>query len=552
MGRIAPELLRPGRRHPAHAAARGARAHRRAGARVRPAGRQRLPRRRRQPAPARLLRRRGAEGEAERAEELAGLILEACVDAGGSITGEHGVGVDKKRYMPQMFDEADLGDVPAAALRLRPRRPRQPRQGDAHAAAVRRGAGALPPAPARGGRPGGALLMGGTPTLRRETPASADEAAALLRSATEDGARVRFVRRRDEARLGAPDPRARRAALDRRARPDRRAQRRRPHRGPRARACRSAARAGAVRADGPDARARPAAGRRRRRDDRRRRRHRRLRARCATATAPCATSSSASPSRSRDGTVAKAGGKVIKNVAGYDLGQALRRRVRDARADRRGRGAAAPAARARRRPRWRGPPTRSALARAARGPRPPAARARGARPVAGRAAPARCSPATAAPPRRPRRQPRAKRLAGLEDAEVVDDDEGAWAAQRAGQRPRRARSLRDLRRCRPDCPPCCAPPSATAARVRRAGRPRPVLARAGRPRARRARCGGHRAARRARARAVHRARRARGAAAAIDPWDGDAHSAVRAARAASRSASTRPAPATPHLFVGGI
>jgi glycolate oxidase len=48
------------------------------------------------------------EGEPERAEELAGLIVKACVDAGGSITGEHGVGVDKKRYMPQMFSEPDL------------------------------------------------------------------------------------------------------------------------------------------------------------------------------------------------------------------------------------------------------------------------------------------------------------------------------------------------------------------------------------------------------------------------------------------------------------
>ena len=46
--------------------------------------------------------------EAERAERLAGLIVEACVDEGGSITGEHGVGVDKKRYMPAMFGEADL------------------------------------------------------------------------------------------------------------------------------------------------------------------------------------------------------------------------------------------------------------------------------------------------------------------------------------------------------------------------------------------------------------------------------------------------------------
>jgi glycolate oxidase len=48
-------------------------------------------------------------GEAERAEECAGMIVKACVDAGGSITGEHGVGVDKKRYMPEMFSDADLG-----------------------------------------------------------------------------------------------------------------------------------------------------------------------------------------------------------------------------------------------------------------------------------------------------------------------------------------------------------------------------------------------------------------------------------------------------------
>ncbi|MDQ3934043.1 MAG: FAD-binding protein [Actinomycetota bacterium] len=47
-------------------------------------------------------------GEPERAEELAGEIVVACVEAGGSITGEHGVGVDKKRYMPRQFGEGDL------------------------------------------------------------------------------------------------------------------------------------------------------------------------------------------------------------------------------------------------------------------------------------------------------------------------------------------------------------------------------------------------------------------------------------------------------------
>ena len=55
------------------------------------------------------------EGEAERAEELSKQILEICVDAGGSITGEHGVGTDKACAMPLMFSEDDL----AAMQRLR-------------------------------------------------------------------------------------------------------------------------------------------------------------------------------------------------------------------------------------------------------------------------------------------------------------------------------------------------------------------------------------------------------------------------------------------------
>ncbi|MNL54952.1 putative FAD-linked oxidoreductase [compost metagenome] len=35
-------------------------------------------------------------------------ILEACLDVGGSITGEHGIGVEKRDMMPRMFTEADL------------------------------------------------------------------------------------------------------------------------------------------------------------------------------------------------------------------------------------------------------------------------------------------------------------------------------------------------------------------------------------------------------------------------------------------------------------
>ena len=48
------------------------------------------------------------EGEPKRAEELATAILDVCIDAGGSLTGEHGVGVDKACSMPKLFGEPDL------------------------------------------------------------------------------------------------------------------------------------------------------------------------------------------------------------------------------------------------------------------------------------------------------------------------------------------------------------------------------------------------------------------------------------------------------------
>lgn len=48
------------------------------------------------------------EGEEHRAEELAFDILKLCVEAGGSITGEHGVGMEKKKFMSTMFAEPDL------------------------------------------------------------------------------------------------------------------------------------------------------------------------------------------------------------------------------------------------------------------------------------------------------------------------------------------------------------------------------------------------------------------------------------------------------------
>jgi glycolate oxidase len=48
------------------------------------------------------------EGELERAEALGADILRLCVEVGGVLTGEHGVGVEKRDLMDTMFDQVDL------------------------------------------------------------------------------------------------------------------------------------------------------------------------------------------------------------------------------------------------------------------------------------------------------------------------------------------------------------------------------------------------------------------------------------------------------------
>jgi glycolate oxidase len=53
------------------------------------------------------------EGEVERVEELGGKILTLCVEVGGTITGEHGVGVEKIDQMCAQFGAAELGQFHA-------------------------------------------------------------------------------------------------------------------------------------------------------------------------------------------------------------------------------------------------------------------------------------------------------------------------------------------------------------------------------------------------------------------------------------------------------
>jgi glycolate oxidase len=48
-------------------------------------------------------------GALEKAEDLASGILAMCVEMGGSITGEHGVGLEKKAHLPNMYGTEDMG-----------------------------------------------------------------------------------------------------------------------------------------------------------------------------------------------------------------------------------------------------------------------------------------------------------------------------------------------------------------------------------------------------------------------------------------------------------
>jgi glycolate oxidase len=58
-----------------------------------------------------ILYRAGDAGVEQRVQELAAEILRLCIAAGGSISGEHGVGNDKRCYMDWMFAPEDLATM---------------------------------------------------------------------------------------------------------------------------------------------------------------------------------------------------------------------------------------------------------------------------------------------------------------------------------------------------------------------------------------------------------------------------------------------------------
>ena len=60
-------------------------------------------------------------GQPDLAQRVASDILTFCLDAGGSITGEHGVGADKADQMPKMFSETDLDTMQLVRCAFDPR-----------------------------------------------------------------------------------------------------------------------------------------------------------------------------------------------------------------------------------------------------------------------------------------------------------------------------------------------------------------------------------------------------------------------------------------------
>ena len=59
-------------------------------------------------------------GAHDRAEVLAAEILRLCIRLGGSITGEHGVGLEKRQFLGEMYSEADLDCMRRIRLAMDP------------------------------------------------------------------------------------------------------------------------------------------------------------------------------------------------------------------------------------------------------------------------------------------------------------------------------------------------------------------------------------------------------------------------------------------------
>ena len=256
---------------------------------------ERVPRRRRQPAPADRVRPARAGRVGARARGRAPRSSTTCVDAGGVLSGEHGIGLEKRDLMPLHVHARRPRRAGAAARRVRSRRRREPAEG-----AARAGAGAASCSAcrrARGSERRVDELAAAVATRRRGRRRSAR--ARSGRSA----APVASARPRSRAPAGVVALRARR--------PD--------GHGRRGHAVRRARRACSP-THGQECALDPA---RRRRDRRRRRSRAGSRASAGSGTGRCATTCSRCASSPATAALVKGGGPTVKNVTGYDLPRLL-------------------------------------------------------------------------------------------------------------------------------------------------------------------------------------------------------------------------------------
>ena len=198
------------------------------------------------------------EGAGEAAEKVSGAILDLCIEHGGSITGEHGVGMDKAKYMPRMYNDDDLDTMQLVRCAFDPDNISNPGK----VFPTPRLCGEVPGRnkgahPLAGSRPGGGLLMstghpgpygargdrlglrgrarrrgrrdhvdGVAPGARRPPGRRREQVAEVLRAAAAHGLTVVPRGRGTKMTWGMPPVERRRAARRERARPGARPRRR--------------------------------------------------------------------------------------------------------------------------------------------------------------------------------------------------------------------------------------------------------------------------------------------------------------------------------------
>ena len=142
------------------------------------------------------------EGAGEAAEKVSGAILDLCIEHGGSITGEHGVGMDKSKYMPRMYNDEDLDTMQLVRCAFDPQTISNPGK----VFPTPRLCGEVPGRqegrpPAAGSRPGGGLLTWARPPLDQTAREAIGSACADVRDAEEADAG-----RRRRSRAWSPVP----------------------------------------------------------------------------------------------------------------------------------------------------------------------------------------------------------------------------------------------------------------------------------------------------------------------------------------------------------